>query len=159
MTESAKKPIVLVPVDFSPSSEAAMEYASGLATCMHAKLVVLHVVHEPFDTPGYYRKKRGSRRLARMEDLARQMLNEVLEKEARRNPDKQPLQNAKPMVVVGLPAAQILQVVKKIKPVLVIMGSKGRTGLSHLLLGSKAEQVVRLCPVRVTVVKAGQSPS
>ena len=155
MTETAKEPIILVPVDFSPSSEAAMEYASALATCMHANLVVLHVVHEPFDTPGYYRKKRGSRRLARMEDVAQQMLNELLEKEAGRNPDKQPLQDAKPMVVVGLPATQILQIVDKIKPALVAMGSQGRTGLSHLLLGSKAEQVVRLCPVPVTVVKAG----
>ena len=57
MTEAAKELIILVPVDFSPSSESAMEYASALATCMHANLVVLHVVHEPFDTPGYYRKK------------------------------------------------------------------------------------------------------
>ena len=33
------------------------------------------------------------------------------------------------------------------------MGSRGRTGMAHMLLGSKAEQVVRLCPVPVMVVK------
>jgi nucleotide-binding universal stress UspA family protein len=34
------------------------------------------------------------------------------------------------------------------------MGSQGRTGLAHVLLGSKAEQVVRLAPIPVTIVKA-----
>ena len=34
------------------------------------------------------------------------------------------------------------------------MGSQGRTGLSHLLIGSKSEPVVKLCPVPVTIVKA-----
>ena len=37
---------------------------------------------------------------------------------------------------------------------MVVMGSQGRTGLDHLLLGSKAEQVVRLSPVPVLIVKA-----
>ena len=36
---------------------------------------------------------------------------------------------------------------------MVVMGSAGRTGLSRFLLGSKAEQVLRLCPVPVTIVK------
>ena len=38
---------------------------------------------------------------------------------------------------------------------MVVMGSRGRTGLSRLMLGSKAEQVVRLCPAPVTIVKNG----
>jgi nucleotide-binding universal stress UspA family protein len=37
---------------------------------------------------------------------------------------------------------------------MIVMGSKGRTGLSHILLGSKAEQIVRLSPIPVTIVKA-----
>ena len=38
---------------------------------------------------------------------------------------------------------------------MVVMGSQGRTGLKHLMLGSKAEQIVRLCPVPVLIVKNG----
>jgi universal stress protein A len=37
---------------------------------------------------------------------------------------------------------------------MIVMGSQGRTGLAHLLLGSKAERVVRLSPIPVTIVKA-----
>ena len=37
---------------------------------------------------------------------------------------------------------------------MIVMGSQGRTGLAHVLLGSKAEQVVRLAPIPVTIVKA-----
>jgi nucleotide-binding universal stress UspA family protein len=39
---------------------------------------------------------------------------------------------------------------------MVVMGSQGRTGLKHLFLGSKAEQVVHLCPTPVTIVKQKQ---
>jgi len=38
---------------------------------------------------------------------------------------------------------------------MVVMGSQGRTGLKHMMLGSKAEQVIKLCPVPVTIVKSG----
>jgi nucleotide-binding universal stress UspA family protein len=60
-------------------------------------------------------------------------------------------------LVVGLPVTRILEVVDRFKPFLVVMGSEGRTGLSHMLLGSKAEQVVRLCPAPVTIVKEPKS--
>ena len=39
---------------------------------------------------------------------------------------------------------------------MVVVGSKGRTGLKHVLIGSKASQIVQLCPVPVTVVKANK---
>ena len=49
---------------------------------------------------------------------------------------------------------RILEVIDKSGTSLVVMGSQGRTGLDHLMLGSKAEQVVRLSPVPVMIVKA-----
>ena len=57
------------------------------------------------------------------------------------------------MLRSGLPVTQILAVVDEIRPQMVVMGSLGRTGLKHVLLGSKAEQIARLCPVPVTIVK------
>ena len=56
------------------------------------------------------------------------------------------------MLVTGLPVSRILEVVDRMQPHMVVMGSAGRTGLAHVLMGSKAEQVVRLCPVPVTLV-------
>ena len=57
-------------------------------------------------------------------------------------------------MVVGLPVTRILEVIDTVDPFLVVMGSQGRTGLKHMLIGSKASQIVQLCPVPITVVKA-----
>jgi nucleotide-binding universal stress UspA family protein len=57
------------------------------------------------------------------------------------------------MLVVGLPVGRILEVAEMVTASMIVMGSQGRTGLDHLLLGSKTEQVVRLSPIDVTVVK------
>jgi nucleotide-binding universal stress UspA family protein len=63
------------------------------------------------------------------------------------------LKKAGRKLVVGLPVTRTLEVVEQISPRLLVMGSAGRTGLSRILLGSKAEQLVRLCPVPVVIVK------
>ena len=58
------------------------------------------------------------------------------------------------MLVRGLPTTRILEVAEKRKALMIVMGSRGRTGLKHLLLGSVAEHVVQLSPIPVTVAKA-----
>jgi nucleotide-binding universal stress UspA family protein len=55
--------------------------------------------------------------------------------------------------VVGLPVNRILEMIKITKASMVVMGSQGRTGMQHIMLGSKAEQIVRLSPVPVMIVK------
>ena len=57
-------------------------------------------------------------------------------------------------LVRGLPTAQILHTAKKQKASLIVMGSSGRTGLAHLLLGSTAERIVHLASIPVMVVKS-----
>ena len=61
------------------------------------------------------------------------------------------------MLIVGLPVTRTLEAANKVGARMVVMGSKGRSGLSHILLGSKAEQIVRLSPVPVTIVKAQET--
>ena len=58
------------------------------------------------------------------------------------------------MLVKGIPVTRILQVVEEIDASMVVMGSLGRTGLKYVFLGSKAEQIVRQCPVTVMIVKS-----
>ena len=58
------------------------------------------------------------------------------------------------MMVIGLPVTRILEVIDTVDPFMVVLGSKGRTGLKNVLMGSKASQIVQLCPVPVTVIKA-----
>ena len=115
---------------------------------------MLHVVHDPADMPGYYRRVTKKKALVRMEDVAEEMFDAFIAGLVEKNPQVKCLKKVEKMLVVGLPVTRILQVTEKIKASMVVMGSQGRTGLKHLMLGSKAEQVVHLCPVPVTIVKA-----
>ncbi|MGB5331654.1 MAG: universal stress protein [Woeseiaceae bacterium] len=145
--------IILVPVDFSDHSEAALLQASEFANLMQATLVVLHVVHDPGEMPGYYSKLIKKKRATRMPDVAAEAFQAFMTGMIKANPESDALQKATQLMVVGLPVTRILEVVEHVKPIMVVMGSQGRTGLKHFVIGSKAAQVVQLCPVPVTIVK------
>ena len=70
--------IILVPVDFSDHSEAALIQASEYAQMMPATLVVLHVVHDPGEMPGYYSKLVKKKRATRMQDIAAEAFEEFI---------------------------------------------------------------------------------
>ena len=155
MARSGNPPI-LVPVDFSPNSETALAFAMALAGALKAPLVVLHVVHDPADDPGYYTRALGNEgppQLRKLEDLAAAMMEEFLARFYEAHPECAPPRELKTELVVGLPVARILEMIERLQPQLVVIGSRGRSSLSNLLLGSKAEQVARLSPVPVTLVK------
>ena len=81
------------------------------------------------------------------------MMDEFLEKIRDEHPDLIPLKNASPLLVIGTPVTRIIEIAKKENAKMIFVGSHGRTGLSHLLVGSKAERVVQLSPIPVVVVK------
>lgn len=153
MAKKGRGRTILVAVDFSPVSDDVMTYASELAERLDKHLVILHVVHDPGEAPGYYHVKGHDKVLRRIEDVAREMLDKFLARTRKRLPDNRRLRRSKTLLPTGLPVTRILEVVDRLQPWMVVMGSKGRTGMAHVLLGSKAEQVVRLCPVPVMVVK------
>lgn len=146
--------LILVPVDFSAHSEAVLRHACELAADLPAALVILHVVHDPGEMPGYYSKLIKKKRAGRIQDTAAEVFGEFMEDMIDSHPDLEALCRAEMMMVVGLPVTRILEVVENADPFLVVIGSQGRTGLKHVLIGSKASQLVQLCPVPITVVKA-----
>jgi nucleotide-binding universal stress UspA family protein len=154
MPEKAGKQPILVPVDFSPASEAALLRAFELAECLKVRVVVLHVVHDPVDMPGYYTAMVKKKKFARLQDAAHIMLEEFIQSYRKKYNTKQRLKKSERMLVIGLPVTRILQVAEKIDASMVVMGSKGQTGLKHMMLGSVAERVVQFCPMPVMVVKA-----
>ena len=156
MSAKEKNKPILVPVDFSSHSESALVCAAELAEMLGNQLVILHVVHDPGEAPGYYVVKGRHKQLRRMEDVAAEMLDEFFNKMQKAHPRLHVLQQATTMLVVGLPVNRILESAEKIHARMIVMGSQGRTGLAHALLGSKAEQVVRLAPVPVMIVKDGE---
>lgn len=73
----------------------------------------------------------------------------------KRHPKLKRWLDVEPRFVVGLPATRILEVCEKIGAQLIVVGSRGRTGLARAMLGSTAEIVARLAPVPVALVKRG----
>lgn len=145
--------VILVPVDFSSHSEAALLAAAGYAEAMGASLVVLHVVHDPGEMPGYYSKLIKKKRATRIQDMAAEAFDQFMDLAVAQSDGSAALTGAARLMVRGLPVTRILEVVEHLEPMMVVMGSQGRTGLKHLVIGSKAAQIVQLCPVPVTIVK------
>ncbi|MGD2185143.1 MAG: universal stress protein [Desulfobacterales bacterium] len=154
MAKKKDKNTLLVAVDFTPFSEKALIFASELAETLQAQLLVLHVIHDPAEAPGFYAQKGKKKKfLQSMEETAYEMMEKFLKKMRKAYPDQMPIKKAIPLLVVGTPVTRILEIAEKEQASMIIVGSHGRTGLSHLLVGSKAERVVQLSPIPVTVVK------
>ena len=147
---------ILAAVDFSPDSEAALVCAAELAAVYGAPLQVVHVVHDPGDAPGYYAVHGSEKHMQKLEDVAASMFNDFIGRIIQERPELAAIESAERILVTGLPVTRILELAGKIQARMIVMGSQGRTGLARALLGSKAEQVVRLAPMPVTIVKSGE---
>lgn len=157
MAKKKDKNTLLVPVDFTSFSEQALLFASKLAEKLDEQLLVLHVIHDPAEAPGFYAYKGKKKKFMRnMEEAADEMMEEFLDKMRKTYPDQRPIQDATPLLVVGTPSTRIVEIAEKKQACMIVIGSHGRTGISHFLVGSKAERVVRMSPVPVLVVKTSQ---
>ena len=143
---------ILVAVDFSLHSAAALRWALNEATVHGCEVVVVHVVNDPGAAPGYYKEPKGSGHepigLGRMDERAAEMLQEFLS----------PLEDEagyslESVLVTGIPSTRILEVAEAQGARLIVVGSRGRTGLIPGMLGSKALRVAQLAKLPVTIVK------
>ncbi len=144
---------ILVPTDFSPPSDAALEYARILAAKFGSSLQLLHVIDEPtvssdFVTDGF---------ALTTDDIREALLRQARERLAHvMNVADRARFHATAEAVIGTPAPAIVDYAAATGTNLIVMGTHGRTGLAHLLMGSVAEHVVRTarCPV-LTVRQVG----
>jgi nucleotide-binding universal stress UspA family protein len=134
---------VLYPTDFSECSEFAFRLACSLARDYAARLVVLHVAEPTMALAG-----EGVLLFPPEADL--KVLREKLEQLRPRDP-KIAVEYS---LVEGDAAAAILQVAQETRCDVIVLGTHGRTGVSRLLIGSVAEQVVRRAPCPVATAKA-----
>lgn len=147
---------VLAAIDFSRDSAEALLWAARQADLEQAPLTILHVVHDPAASPGFYRKP-DEEWLRPMAKVAEEMMQEFLVRVRAENPDLSALQSAQVRLVSGLPAGRIAELADEIGARLVVVGSRGRTGLQTILLGSVAERVAQICHVPVVIVKTPAS--
>lgn len=133
---------ILVPVDFSDCSRAAVEYAATLAKRLGAEVDVMHVLETP-----HYVASQVMVHLS-LDEFERSQAGTAM-KELLSTLEERGLLRVRGRLESGEACSSILQVAEKEPYDLIVMGTHGRTGLSHLLMGSVAEKVVRQarCPV------------
>lgn len=141
---------ILYATDFSESSVPACDYALTLAKLAGASLHVLHVIGELTE------KKR-----ARIPPEA----FTLFEKEVEANVVKEMEEFCKEKfdgevgyvteTVIGIPFEVIIGKAESVGADLIVMGTHGRTGLEHVIVGSTAERVVRRSAIPVLTVRSG----
>lgn len=160
---------ILVPIDYSEDSLEALQWGASLATKYGAKLILLHVIPKaveeiypsgpewigPFTPPSYYyegmapgtRPRRTEPLLIDWQERAKAQLSDFATMNLK---EPVPLDV---QVAVGRPVDEILRLAREQRVDLIVMGTHGRTGLRHLLLGSVAEAVARQAPCPVFTVR------
>jgi nucleotide-binding universal stress UspA family protein len=136
----------LVPLDFSDYSTQAMDYAMALAHKLQARLTLLHVIQSLSMGGGDMGVTLPYSYMQELEAELNRRLESYLERVTAAG------LNGDVVLVHGSPYQEIVETAKTRQVDLIIMGTHGRTGLRHVLLGSVAEKVVQLasCPVLVT---------
>jgi len=129
---------ILFPTDFSHCGDAALHLATALARDSGGRIVVAHV-EEPPTVYGSGEMYYGM--LDPSPDDLRRMLHEI-------KPDD-PNVKYEYRLLTGDPSSAVVRLADEIEADLIVLGTHGRTGLLHLLIGSTAESIVRHanCPV------------
>ena len=136
-------------MDFSAASLRAVDYAARFAGARHAQLIVLHVIE-----PVYYGVAREMYGIGVdvgdvYSDIERAARAKVARIAATMRSHGVPVRC---VVARGTAHEQIVEQARKLRADLVILSTHGRSGLSHLLIGSVADRVVRTAPVPVLTV-------
>src|SRR3990172_6378441 len=130
---------ILVPTDFSKTSEIAIDYARALAEAFDASVQFIYVVEEPY--------VHGWSGLGYIPDVPQ--FRETLRKNAQERLDKlltspeRARFRAETFVKFGNPFVEIVRHAREAATDLIVMGTHGRGPVGHMLLGSVAEKVVR----------------
>lgn len=140
---------IVVPTDFAECSLPAVRLGAELADKFGSELILLHVVQDlalampdavmptPLPPPD----------LGQLTDAAKTGLANLIEREnlGRLNPRVE--------IRIGSPVSEIVAAAGDLKADLLCVGTHGRTGLAHLILGSQAERIIRESPCPVLTVK------
>jgi universal stress protein A len=141
---------ILVPVDFSPCSLQALDYAADLARPLRSEVLVLFVV-EPVYAASSPTLFGSSVNLAMLIQEQTRLGREQLARATARVEAEGV--KARPLLQQGSARQVIIDAARTVRADLIVMGTRGRSGLAHLLLGSVAEWVVRQAPCPVVTLR------
>lgn len=148
---------MLVPTDFSEGSRAALSLAADLAKVHGASLVVLHVAELlPGLTADTMVHAEGGGAPMRLEDFHRdQTLSWMEQDRALAHAREVPVEL---VFAMGSVVHGVLAEVERRRADVIVMGTHGRSGLAHLVMGSVAERVLRQSRVPVLTVRVPDAP-
>ncbi len=137
---------ILVPVDFSECSRKALRYAIPFAKQFGASLTLLYVTQINYAVGEF-----GMIDAPLMEGQVREAAEKTMDKLLREEiGDVVP---ATKQTRIGRPASEIAAAAKELDADLIIISTHGHTGLKHVFLGSVTENVTRVAPCPVLVVR------
>jgi universal stress protein A len=140
---------ILVPLDFSDASVAALRYACGLADVFGASLHVLHATEDPYLPGGYLEFYPPP--VTHVEEVARDALQRL---EASLTAEEKRRYRAVMVHRVGAPARELLAYLRDHPEVdLVVMATHGRGGVARLMLGSVTDTLIRTAPCPVVTLR------
>lgn len=138
---------ILCPIDYSVYSEMALKYAVEFAEKYQAKLYLVHVldirVYDINDPDLYNVTIIDEETIDKLRERLLKCVNE----------DTKSKISVEAIIIQGVPFAEIIRTAKECKIDLIVLGTHGRTGLSHAIMGSVAEKVVRKAPCPVLTIR------
>ena len=151
---------ILVPYDFSTEANYALNFAADLAKKTKNKLELLHVIELPTPTSFSSYGEAGTM----SNETANIFMIELIDKRKKQMKDlEEEFEDAgftfETKMVFGNPFAGISKEIVEIDADLVVMGSKGSSGLEEVLIGSNTEKVVRNASCPVITIKSAIAPS
>ena len=142
---------LLVPVDFSDSSLRALRYAVDLAADSGSSLTIVYVVAADYGWLDI-----GREQYRDLDESLQKQAGDQLRALADANVPRSI--SADLEVRIGRPAEEIVAAASEAKSDLIILSTRGLTGLDRYLIGSVAERVARLAPCPVYLMRPGKTP-
>ena len=143
---------ILVPTDFSEDANEACLLAREWARSFDAKLHLVHAYYLDIPPTFYAGDTVGYTNLQPILDPMRENAESAVE-DLVKSIDADGIESSS-AVVMGHPAEVILDEIDRAEADLIIMGTRGLTGLKHIVLGSTAERIVRMASCPVMTIKA-----
>lgn len=138
---------ILCPVDYSNCSMSALTYATELALKDSARLYLLYVKDERVSDYGGLKFDAEFNHTAETVTGMEQKLRSSIPEEIRCSI------NVEILIRAGVPFEEILKVARDNVTDLIVMGTHGRTGITHMVIGSVAEKVLRHAPCPVLCIR------
>ena len=140
---------ILVPIDFSEHADAALDRALEIALETAGTVHLLHAYEIPLGTIPPYGIEVPQSVVVEVRDAAARRLEKAAHKARDRGVA------CETHLVHAMPASGIVEAARTLGADLIVMGTRGLTGVKHVLLGSVAERTVRTAPCPVLTVKPG----